>query len=97
MVDLRRVLKEKGQTACPEVLQEIISAAGYSWKKARKVLTSNDPQYQEKLAKIQAILSTLGSNERFFSIDEYGPFSVKMQGRAYASGFTGIWANTLNR
>jgi transposase len=80
MADLRRVLAEKGQKACPEVIQEIIRAAGYSWKKARKVLTSTDPQYQEKLAKIQAILSTLGPNERFFSIDEYGPFSVKMQG-----------------
>ena len=44
------------------------------------MLTSTDPQYQEKLAKIQSILSTLGPNERFFSIDEYGPFSVKMQG-----------------
>jgi len=80
MPDLRRVLAEKGQKACPEVIREIIRAAGYSWKKARKVLTSTDPQYQEKLAKIQSILSTLGPNERFFSIDEYGPFAVKMQG-----------------
>ncbi len=80
MADLRRVLAEKGQKACPDVIREIIKAAGYSWKKARKVLTSTDAQYQEKLAKIQAILSTLGPNERFFSIDEYGPFSVKMQG-----------------
>lgn len=80
IADLRRVLTEKGQKACPEVLQEIIRATGYSWKKARKVLTSTDPQYQEKLAHIQTILSTLGPNERFFSIDEYGPFSVKMQG-----------------
>jgi transposase len=80
MSDLRRVLAEKGQKACPEVISEISKAAGYSWKKARKVLTSTDPQYQEKLAKIQAILSTLGPNERFLSIDEYGPFAVKMQG-----------------
>jgi transposase len=80
MPDLRRVLAEKGQKACPQVIREIIRAAGYSWKKARKVLTSTDPQYQEKLAKIQSILSTLGPKERFFSIDEYGPFAVKMQG-----------------
>jgi len=80
MPDLRRVLADKGQKACPEVIRDIIRAAGYSWKKARKVLTSTDPLYQEKLAKIQAILSTLGPKERFFSIDEYGPFSVKMQG-----------------
>jgi hypothetical protein len=43
-------------------------------------LTSNDPLYREKLEKIQSILSTLGANERFFSIDEYGPFAVKIQG-----------------
>ena len=80
MSDLKRVLAEKGQKACPQVIKEIIMAAGYNWRKARKVLTSTDPQYQEKLAKIQSILSTLGSNERFFSIDEYGPFAVKMHG-----------------
>jgi hypothetical protein len=32
------------------------------------------------LAKIQSILSGLGTNERLFSIDEFGPFAVKMQG-----------------
>ena len=58
----------------------IVRNAGYRWKQARKVLTSNDPKYQEKLERIQSILSTLGPNERFFSIDEYGPFAVKMQG-----------------
>jgi hypothetical protein len=62
------------------VIRHIIRAAGYSWRKARKVLTSTDPQYQEKLAKIQSILSTLGPKECFFSVDEYGPFAVKMQG-----------------
>jgi hypothetical protein len=71
MPDLRRVLAEKGQKACPQVIRAIIRAAGYSWRKARKVLTSTDPQYQEKLTKIQSILSTLGPNERFFSIDRY--------------------------
>ena len=80
MVDLRRVLAEQRQRACPELIRGIIKSAGYSWKKARKVLTSTDPQYKEKLEKIRSILSTLGPNERFFSIDEYGPFSVKMQG-----------------
>jgi len=79
MADLRRVLAEKGQRAYPELIRGIIKAAGYSWKKARKVLMSTDPKYQEKLEKIQSILSTHGPTERFFSIDEYGPFSVKMQ------------------
>jgi transposase len=78
--DLKRVLCEKGHPASIHVIRKIIRDAGYQWKVARKVLTSNDPQYREKLANIQSILSTLGPNERFFSIDEYGPFAVKMQG-----------------
>jgi hypothetical protein len=80
MADLRRVLAQKGQPACPQVIRKIIRDAGYNMRKAREVLTSNDPEYQEKLEKIQSILSTLGPDERFFSIDEYGPFAVKMQG-----------------
>jgi hypothetical protein len=80
MADLRRVLAQKGLPACSHVIRKIIRDAGYNMRKAREVLTSNDPEYQEKLEKIQAILSTLGPDERFFSIDEYGPFAVKMQG-----------------
>jgi hypothetical protein len=80
MADLKRVLREKGHPVSAQVLRKIIRDAGYQWRKARKVLTSNDPSYLEKLAKIQSILSTLGPNERFCSIDEYGPFAVKMQG-----------------
>lgn len=47
--------------------------------KARKVLTSNDPDYRSKLTRVQGILSSLGTNEGFFSIDEYGPFAVKQR------------------
>lgn len=58
---------------------------GYVFKKARKVLTSTDPNYREKLAKITNILRNLKSNEKFFSIDEYGPFAIKIQGgRSYS-------------
>ncbi len=52
----------------------------YSELKAKIVLTSNDPEYREKLEQIQTILSNLGKNDRFFSIDEFGPFAVKMKG-----------------
>jgi hypothetical protein len=44
------------------------------------VLASNDPEYQKKLDEIQSILSNLKSDERFFSIDEFGPFAIKMHG-----------------
>jgi hypothetical protein len=77
MPDLCRVLREKGRPACPEVIRTITKAAGYRWRKARIVLTSNDPAFSEKLDRIRSILSNLGTNEAFFSIDEYGPFAVK--------------------
>ena len=53
---------------------------GYSFKKAREVLTSPDPLFREKLDKIKSILSNLKPNEKFFSVDEFGPFAVKMKG-----------------
>jgi len=56
-----------------------VKGAGFRWKKARVVLTSHDPEYRQKLDRIQDILSNLGTNERFFSIDEFGPFSLKMK------------------
>ena len=45
------------------------------------MLTSADPAYSEKLDHIHSIFSaSLQLNEAFFSIDEYGPFAVKMYG-----------------
>jgi transposase len=79
MVDFRSVLREKGQSACPDVIRKITKAAGYRWRKARVVLTSHDPAFSEKLDRIRTILSGLGPDEAFFSIDEYGPFAVKMR------------------
>lgn len=83
MADLVRVLTEKGQPACPQVIRKITKAAGYRWRKARVVLTSADPDYSEKLARIQSVLSGLSPDEAFFSIDEFGPFAVRTKpGRA---------------
>jgi hypothetical protein len=76
----RKALTETGNGACPEVIRRITRAAGYRWRKARVVLTSADPAYSAKLERIHSILSTLQSNEAFFSIDEYGPFAVKTHG-----------------
>ena len=79
MPDLSRVLRETGRPACSEVIRKITKAAGYRWRKARIVLTSSDPEYSEKLDRIRSILSGLSPDEAFFSIDEFGPFAVKMQ------------------
>jgi hypothetical protein len=57
-------------------ISKIIKNAGYSYRKAKTTLTSTDPDYKEKLAGITKILSGLKDNEKFFSIDEYGPFAI---------------------
>src|SRR5215211_9362166 len=86
MPDLCRVLRETGQPACRAGIRKIIKTAGYRWCKARVVLTSADPDYTEKLDHIRSILSELRPDEAFFSIDEFGPFAVKMQpGRALSA------------
>lgn len=80
MDDLRRVLADLGFAACKDVIRQIIHKAGYKWRTARTVLTSNDPDYREKIGKVKSILSNLGEKDRFFSIDEYGPFAIKLIG-----------------
>lgn len=83
MADLSRRMKETGQPAGEDVIRKILKEAGYRWRKARVVLTSNDSEFSEKLCHIQSILSGLRADEAFFSIDEFGPFAVKAQpGRA---------------
>jgi hypothetical protein len=44
------------------------------------LLTSPDPKFKEKVAHIMNILANLKETERFFSVDEYGHFSVKLRG-----------------
>lgn len=79
MRDLKAVLEGEGHKAGLHVLRQIIHDAGWKWRKARIVLTSQDPAYREKVGAVQAILSNLAADEAFFSIDEFGPFSVKMK------------------
>jgi hypothetical protein len=43
-------------------------------------LTSKDPDYAQKLAHIRSILSQFSPDQAFFSIDEFGPFAVKVTG-----------------
>lgn len=80
MAHLQEVLCRKGNNASIKTIRSITQAAGYRWRKARIVLTSNDPDYTAKLSRIQEILSNLQSDEAFFSIDEFGPFAIKAKG-----------------
>lgn len=78
--DIKKVLADNGMPLSRHAIRNIIRKAGFSYRKARTVLTSNDPEYHAKLEGIKAILANLGPKEKFFSIDEYGPFAVKLQG-----------------
>jgi len=81
MADIQAVLRKVGEPLGQDVIREIIRSAGYKWRKAaRVVLTSSDPHYKEKVERIKKILSELGTDEAFFSIDEFGPFAIKKKG-----------------
>ena len=79
-LDLQTALAKAGVKVGRHAIRAIIKNAGYRWFKARKVLTSSDPDYRTKLDHIHNILGSLGASEGFFSIDEFGPFSVKCRG-----------------
>jgi transposase len=82
MDDLHRTLAAKGVRISRQSIRSIIKKAGYRWRKAQRVLTSKDPKYQEKVEKIKSILADIDPTERFFSIDEFGPFHItKKSGR----------------
>jgi transposase len=72
--------KKYGECASRSSISEYFVAAGYKFKKAKKSLMSGDPTYRDKLSKITNALSHLAPEEKFFSIDEFGPFSVRVRG-----------------
>lgn len=81
LVDLSATFKKIYGTALSiSTISVYLKSEGYVFRKARKVLTSPDPDFREKLSQIQNILRNLGPKEKFFSVDEYGPFSVKIKG-----------------
>ncbi|MDB5141428.1 MAG: family transposase [Mucilaginibacter sp.] len=63
-----------------------LKQSGYSFKKSRDMLTSKDPKFREKIDKIQRILQRLRPDEKFFSIDEYGPVGIKIKGGTMLKG-----------
>jgi len=84
--DLHETLQMRGISICKDLIGQAIRSAGFRWRAAKVVLTSSDPEYREKLARVQSVLSNLKEDERFFSIDEFGPFAVKAKpGRLLAA------------
>ena len=67
-----------GETIGRTTIRMCVKNGGYRFRKARMVLTSPDPQFREKLDRVKQILANLKSDEKFFSMDEFGPFAIKM-------------------
>jgi len=61
-------------------LSHSLKALGFSYKKSRDMLVSQDPKFREKISHIQKILQQLKPDEKFFSIDEYGPVGIRIKG-----------------
>lgn len=78
--DIHSVMAKRGLPIAQSNIRKIIKNAGYCYRKARKILTSTDPNYSDKLKKITSTLQNLGPKGKFFSIDEYGPFAIKLHG-----------------
>lgn len=53
---------------------------GYKLRRAKKVLTSPDPAYAEKVSLLLSTLHSLKEEEDLFFIDEMGPIKVKKHG-----------------
>lgn len=77
IIDLQQALANQSICASRNTIAQAIRNAGFRWRAAKVVLTSTDPEYREKLERVQSVLSSLSDDERFFSIDEFGPFAVK--------------------
>ncbi len=77
---LHDVLLEHGTLIGKNGICRMIKSEGFAFRKTREVLTSNDPEYREKLKAITRTLRRLRPLDRFFSIDEYGPVSVRERG-----------------
>jgi len=58
----------------------LLRKTGCKFKKARRVLTSPDPNYREKVEIVLNTLQNLKHDELFFFIDELGPLRIKKYG-----------------
>jgi transposase len=77
---VRAYKQEHNATISESRVGDLLRQFGYSIRKARKVLTSPDPNYREKVDLLLNTLHNLKLGERFFFVDELGPLRVKKYG-----------------
>jgi transposase len=71
---------EHNETISEDTVGRLLRQFGYGIRKARKVLTSPDPNYREKVELLLNTLQNLKPGELFFFVDELGPLRVKKYG-----------------
>ena len=69
-----------GDTIADGTARRHIAQCGYTYRRAKEVLTSSDPEYYEKLHAILETLHSLAEDEAFFFVDELGPVRVRRHG-----------------
>jgi hypothetical protein len=96
---LRKAYEQShGEVISRSALAKMLRSAGYKWKKARRVLTSPDPSYHEKVELLLTTLHSLATDEMFFFLDEWGPVQVwKRGGKAYRTIHATIPRRQLSR
>jgi len=76
--------REHGDIISTSTVSRLVRDSGYAMKKVRRVLSSPDPRYREKVDLLLKTLHNLGPRDLFFFVDELGPLRVKKYGgRAY--------------
>ncbi|MES2112407.1 MAG: IS630 family transposase [Bacteroidota bacterium] len=69
-----------GEPLSTHAISSHLKKMGYRFEKSREKLISKDKDFEEKLNNLKRILSGLKPDEKFFSIDEYGPAYIKKRG-----------------
>jgi transposase len=77
---VRAYAQEHNETISVGYTGHLLRQFGYAIRKARKVLTSPDPHYREKVDLLLSTLRNLKPGELFFFVDELGPLRVKKYG-----------------
>jgi transposase len=72
--------QEYGKTIGSTTVGRFLRQAGYAIRRAKKVLTSPDPAYREKVDLLLNTLQNLKTDDLLFFIDELGPLRVKRYG-----------------
>jgi transposase len=73
-------LTQYSESISKKTVERVVKQSGCSWRRVRKIQTSPDPEYRPKIERLLDTLQGLKDGERFFFIDEVGPYRVRRYG-----------------